>query len=123
MALAEIPVMLNAVKATTSTLACLTGILFLAGTPRMTRAEVKPNPYQPIIERNASGLKPPPPPPDNTPPPPPPTPPPKVILTGITSMFGPSSKRALLEITEQEQGKTPNTKKPILREGERDGLV
>jgi hypothetical protein len=39
-------------------------------------------------------------------------------------MFGPSSKRALLEIIEQEPGKagTP-PRKPILREGERDGSV
>ena len=69
-------------------------------------AEVRSNPYQPIIDRNAFGLKPPPPPPDNTPPPPVVLPA-KVILTGITSLFGPASKRALLEITEQEPGKPP----------------
>jgi hypothetical protein len=38
-------------------------------------------------------------------------------------MFGPSSKRALLEIVEQEPGKAAVPRKPILREGERDGSV
>jgi len=47
----------------------------------------------------------------------------KVVLTGITSIFGPSSKRAILEITEQEAGKAGTIKKPILREGERDGSI
>ena len=50
-------------------------------------------------------------------------PPAKVILTGITSLFGPSSKRALLEITQQEPGKPPMTNKPILKEGEKFGEV
>jgi hypothetical protein len=45
----------------------------------------------------------------------------KVVLTGITSVFGPP--RALFEVTEQETGKTPNIKRPILREGERDGAI
>src|SRR5438105_12216562 len=31
--------------------------------------------------------------------------------------------RALLEITETEPGKSPTTRKPILKEGERDGTV
>jgi len=81
------------------------------------------NPYQPIVERNSFGLKPPPPPQSDVPPPPPPAPIAKVTLTGITSMFGPSSKRALLEIIEQEPGKTGTPRKPILREGEREGTV
>ncbi len=85
-------------------------------------AEVRSNPYQPIIDRNAFGLKPPPPPPDNTPPPPVVLPA-KVILTGITSLFGPASKRALLEITEQEPGKPPTSKKPIMQVGQREGSV
>ena len=80
------------------------------------------NPYGAIVERNPFGLKPPPPPPDpnaaqETKPPPC-----NVRLTGITSLFGPSSKRALLEIEEQDQGKK-TTRKPILTEGQRDGLV
>lgn len=87
------------------------------------QADTQPNPYQPIIERNAFGLKPPPPPGSDAPPPPPPVPLAKVTLTGITSMFGPSSKRALLEIIEQEPGKAATPRKPILREGERDGSV
>ena len=37
-------------------------------------------------------------------------------------MFGPDSKRALLEIAEVEQGKN-NVRKPILCEGQRDGTV
>jgi len=87
------------------------------------QADSTSNPYQPIIERNAFGLKPPPPPGSDAPPPPPPAPLAKVTLTGITSMFGPSSKRALLEIVEQEPGKAAVPRKPILREGERDGSV
>src|SRR4051812_46163730 len=85
-------------------------------------AEAKPNPYFSIVDRNPFGLKPPPPPPDPTPVIPV-VPPAKVVLTGITSLFGPTSKRALLEITEQEPGKPASVRKPILREGERDGTV
>jgi hypothetical protein len=89
-----------------------------------SEAETKSNPYGPIIERNAFGLRPPPPPQADTPPPAPPVPLAKITLTGITSMFGPSSKRALLEVVEQEAGKAAGTpRKPILREGERDGSV
>ena len=84
--------------------------------------EAKPNPYTTIVDRNPFGLKPPPPPPDPTPVQPV-VPPAKVVLTGITSLFGPTSKRALLEITEQEAGKPPNVMKPILREGESMGSV
>ena len=47
----------------------------------------------------------------------------QVVLRGITSIFGPSSTRALLEIIEQEPGKQGSTRRPILREGERDGDV
>lgn len=83
-------------------------------------ADIQPNPYQAIIERNPFGLKPPPPPVEAAAPVPI-TPPGKVILTGITTIFG--SARALLEITEQEAGKTATTRKPILHAGERDGSV
>jgi hypothetical protein len=76
--------------------------------------------YQAIVERNPFGLKPPPPPVDNTPPPAV-IPLAKVVLTGIASVYGPV--RALLEITEQEPGKTASTRRPILREGERDGAI
>ena len=101
-------------------LVCVLGTLMAGGTVSMALAEDKPNPYQAIIERNPFGLKPPPTPVDNTPPPPV-VPLAKVVLTGITSMF--HTDRALIEITEQEPGKPPTTRKPILREGERDGSV
>src|SRR5262245_61545710 len=94
--------------------------LFFVGALSLTWADVRPNPYQAIVERNPFGLKPPPP-PVETPPPGPVIPPPKVILTGIVSAFGPV--RALLEITEQEPGKQAKTEKPILREGEKWGPV
>jgi len=45
-----------------------------------------------------------------------------LVLTGITSIFGPAP-RALLEITEQEQGKAAVVSKPVLKQGERDGSV
>jgi len=45
----------------------------------------------------------------------------KVVLTGILNVLGPP--RALFEVMENEPGKQPNTKKPILREGEREGSI
>jgi len=45
----------------------------------------------------------------------------KVVLTGLTTMFG--RPIAMVEITEQEAGKTPNVKKPIMRIGEKEGPV
>jgi hypothetical protein len=92
------------------------------GLALQTFADAKVNPYLSIVDRNPFGLKDPPPPPDPTPIAPV-IPPAKVILTGITSLFGPTSKRALLEITEQEPGKPANTRKPVLREGEREGAI
>ena len=113
--------MFNGMKPMTSrSVFILAGILMAVAVPSL-QAESQENPYEVIIERNPFGLKPPPPPPDNTPTEKP-TPPGKVILTGITSMFGPTP-RACLEITEQEPGKAAATRKPILREGERDGAV
>ena len=82
-------------------------------------AGARANPYAGIVDRNPFGLKDPPPPPgptNDTPV----VPPAKVILTGITDLFGP---RALLEITEQEGGKPGAPKRPILREGEREAQV
>src|SRR6185503_7688978 len=85
-------------------------------------AEERKNPYQPIIERNVFGLKPPPPPQTEKPPDPPPVVPlAKVVLTGILNILGPP--RVLLEVVENEPGKQPNTKKPVLREGEREGSI
>jgi hypothetical protein len=94
----------------------------LMGLTTQVLADAKPNPYLAIIERNPFGLKDPPPP---TPPPQekPAVPPAKVILTGITSLFGPASKRCFLEITEQEPGKPGTVNRPILREGEQAGSV
>ena len=103
--------------------ACLTGTLLAAGLATSVLGNESANPYLAIIERNPFGLKPLPPPPDpNATQEEVKQPPCKVTLTGITSMFGPDSKRALLEITETEQGKN-NVRKPNLGEGQRDGSV
>ena len=91
-------------------------VTLLPATLLPARAEVKPNPYETIVERNPFGLKPPPPPADLTASVPvtPPTPPATVVLTGITSIL--SGPRALLEIV---PGPGKPMIKPILREGER----
>ncbi len=102
---------------------CAVAALLGASATHWAKADAKANPYESIVARNVFALKPPPPPPDPTPPPPPPAPLAKVVLTGITSIFGESSKRAIVEITEQEAGKAATVKKPILREGERDGSI
>jgi hypothetical protein len=98
------------------------GILALAASTGLVWADVAPNPYQPIFERNIFALHDPPPPPQ-----PaiekvaPPEPAAKVVLTGIINIGGPA--KALLEVTETIAGKPPVTKKPILREGEKEGQV
>src|SRR6185503_17599701 len=92
--------------------ACATAVLTCGGNLALW-ADTKPNPYLSITDRNPFGIKAPPPEPppqENTPPPPPLA---KVLLTGVTSIFGPP--RALLEITEQEPGKQPSVNKRILR--------
>src|SRR3954462_2463736 len=101
---------------------CVGTISSILGMTYQGWSDAKPNPYLSIVDRNPFGLKDPPPPPDPTPVAPV-VPPAKVILTGITSLFGPPSKRALIEITEQEPGKPASVRKPILREGEREGSV
>jgi hypothetical protein len=94
------------------------GAWFVAGP--LSSADTVSNPYQPIVLRNPFGIKP-------VPEPVaqikegPPVALPKVILTGITTMFGPP--KALIEITEAEPGKAANIRRPILREGEKDGTV
>jgi len=94
------------------------GAWFVAGP--LSSADTVSNPYQPIVLRNPFGIKP-------VPEPiaqvkeGPPVALPKVILTGITTMFGPP--KALIEITEAEPGKAANIRRPILREGEKDGTV
>src|SRR5260221_715110 len=87
----------------------------------IARADLPQNPYSSVSERNAFGLKPPPPPPAETPVQAA-VPLPKVVLTGITSLFGPTP-RVLLEVTEQEPGKAVNVKKPIMQLGEKDGMI
>ncbi|MCI0748728.1 MAG: hypothetical protein L0Y58_25245 [Verrucomicrobia subdivision 3 bacterium] len=87
------------------------------------RAEARANPYGGIVERNAFALKPPPPPVAETNNQAQATPTFKVVLTGISSIFGPSSKRAFLEITESDAGKLGTPKRPILGEGEREGPI
>jgi len=88
----------------------------------VARADLPQNPYSSVIVRNAFGLKPPPPPAAETPVQAA-IPLPKVVLTGIiTSLFGPTP-RVLLEVTEQEPGKTVNVKRPIMQLGEKDGLI
>jgi hypothetical protein len=87
-------------------------------------AQARTNPYDVIVERNPFGLKP-------VPPPVPETnqaaatPPVKIVLTGITSMFGPNSKRAFLEMTEQQPaGKPAGTPiRAMLGEGDREGDI
>jgi hypothetical protein len=84
--------------------------------------EVRSNPYVGIVDRNPFGLKPPPPAvvETNTEPA---APPPNVKLTGISNLF---SKRALLEVTEQQAPVRPGqpppaggtVNRPILAEGE-----
>src|SRR5688572_9432004 len=90
-------------------------------------ARALPTPYNSIVERNPFGLRPPPPPvvETNTTETAPPV---KVVLTGITSMFGPNSKRAFLEITEEpgksgKPGAPVAAKRPMLGEGDREGDV
>jgi hypothetical protein len=105
--------------------AVLTLCVLFAFCAGMGFADVRHNPYTPIVERNVFGLRPPPVPGPETnqttv------TPPAKVVLTGITSMFGPNSKRAFFEITQQEPGKQATAatpKRPILGEGDREGEI
>lgn len=81
-------------------------------------ADVKPNPYETIVDRNPFALRPPPVVTDAPPPGPPPTPPATVEITGITSVF--QKHKVLLEIT-------PGPGKPVVRriltEGEREDTV
>src|SRR5207244_3331422 len=112
--------MLKPVKPLTNWSVHLLGVALAGGAVQTALAEARPNPYQSIIERNPFGLKPPPPPPEPAPVTPV-IPPAKVVLTGITTILG--SPRALLEIIEQEPGKTPTPHKPVLHEGDRDGAV
>lgn len=108
-------------KPLTNRLALFFAAALAGGASFAAQAESGPNPYQAIIDRNPFGLKPPPPPvvAETVAPV---IPPGKVVLTGITSLFG-RTPRALLEITEQEPGKPATPRHPILKEGERDGAI
>lgn len=95
-------------------IAALLGAALAAGWSFQSRAEVKENPYQIIIDRNPFGLRPvpvPPPPVDPTPPPPPP---PGIAMTGITTLLGPP--KVFLELTDPQ---TKKVERPsALTEGE-----
>jgi hypothetical protein len=81
------------------------------------------NPFSAIVERNVFALK--------DPPPPPPlevktnTPPPNIRLTGITTIFGTSNKRALFMVQEIGIPGKPAGKEEsyILTEGQRQGAI
>lgn len=105
-----------------ATKSALVAALVVGAATACATADSRPNPYGPIVDRNAFGLKPPPPPVVETPQEPA-KPPPNVKLTGISNLFRP---RALLEITEQQAPARPGqapppggiVNRPILAEGE-----
>jgi hypothetical protein len=102
-------------------LAGLLGAAVLGSSGMGFCAEVKDNPYQDIVNRNAFALKPPPP-----PPPPgseqPPASPVDVLLTGITTLGG--VKKVLLQVVEKAPGKQGQPKlPPPLVEGDVEGRV
>jgi hypothetical protein len=105
--------------------ACLAGTLLAAALGASAFGTESVNPYLSIVERNPFGLKPLPPPPDPNAAADAKAAATKVIVTGITTLFGPDSKRALLEIEEPpaEKGQKGTTSKPILGEGQRFGPV
>jgi hypothetical protein len=80
-------------------------------------AVAKENPYQPIIDRNAFGLKPPPPPPTNVVQE---TPPLTVKLTGVTSLGG--EPKAFFQMTEPGPGKQPKWPPAMTRGEKLDGV-
>ncbi|HWN97027.1 MAG TPA: hypothetical protein VNT99_18500 [Methylomirabilota bacterium] len=101
------------------TIASILGTVAVAGFGFTASAEVKENPYQVIIDRNAFGLRPIPPPPEPKKEEAPPVPPPDIKLTGITDLLG--APRVMLQV-EDKQAKDP-TKKfsfPIIAEGDSD---
>jgi hypothetical protein len=107
-------------------------LVFVAGSLVLaigTRAAVNENnadasnPFSAIVERNVFALKDPPPPPQlevktNTPPP-------NIRLTGITTIFGTSNKRALFMVQEIGIPGKPASKEEsyILTEGQRQGAI
>ena len=103
-----------------STKSTALALALVASVSSFCLADTQPNPYLSVVDRNPFGLKPPPPQPPETPPQPV-VPLAKVVLTGVTSVYGPP--RAFVEITEQEPGKTPNIKKLMLLAGDREGSI
>jgi len=76
------------------------------------------NPYRHIPERNVFGLRP----PQPAHPEPPSAPLPKIMLTGITTIFG--DKRALLKVQFPAQPPRPAKEQScMLTEGQRDGSI
>lgn len=104
--------------------ACLAGGLALAiGAGAAVNETDANNPFSAIVERNVFALKDPPPPPSvevktNTPPP-------NIKLTGITTIFGTSNKRALFMVQEVGIPGKPAAKEEsyILTEGQRQGAI
>lgn len=101
------------------TLAGLLSGAVLGGSAAGLRAEVKDNPYQVIVARNAFGLRQPPPPevPGLKQPPPASI---NVLLTGISTLGG--TKKVLIQITDKSPGMKPDLPPP-LEEGEVRGRV
>jgi hypothetical protein len=101
-------------------LSLLAGSLAACAAAEAVTAEASTaSPYQSIVDRNVFGLKPPPPPPDPEASKPPP---PKLILTGITTIFG--NKRALMKTTLPAKAPEPAKEQSyMLAEGQRDGDI
>ena len=88
-------------------IAALLGAALAVGWSFQSRAEVKENPYQIIIDRNPFGLRPIPPPPVPVDPTPPPPPPPSVFITGITTLLG--KPKVFLELKDPQTQKIERT--------------
>jgi len=95
----------------------LSSALVLSSVTLATLALAKENPYQPIIDRNAFGLKPPPPPPTNVIAE---TPPMTVKLAGLISLGG--DPKAFFEMTEPGPGKQPKRPQGMSKGQELDGV-
>ena len=101
----------------------LAGSLALAIGSQAAVNDTTTNPFNAIVDRNVFALKDPPPPPvqetkTNTPPP-------NIKLTGITTIFGTSNKRALFMVQEIGIPGKPASKEEsyILTEGQRQGAI
>jgi hypothetical protein len=90
----------------------------LAGMVSGLRADLKPNPYEAIIDRNAFALKPVPAEPAT--PPPPPLPGVEVFLTGMYTIGG--TEKVVLQITDKSPGKKTEYPPPLVK-GDVQGRV